>query len=229
MKAKPEGFGYARCERTGPLLHVRRVDPGGDLFGWGPALCGAAVDAILMVDGAPAPLDRSRLGSTCRTCACEVTRILTRVDVRPKRPRVPSKWEERFWKQCTERAPELPLPDRGFAFFKPARGWKFDFAWPDLRVAVEVEGNTWKGVGRHTSGTGFEDDCVKYAMAAMRGWLVLRVTATLVRKGLAVEWAARALAIRQAAPFHRMTDVLPLDGLHPKPRELRPPRVRANA
>ena len=35
------------------------------------------------------------------------------------------------------------------------RRWRFDFAWPDQMVALEVEGGIWKGkFGGHTSGKG---------------------------------------------------------------------------
>ena len=58
----------------------------------------------------------------------------------------------------------LPEPVREFKFH-PTRRWRFDFAWPDHKVAAEVEGGTWTG-GRHTRGSGFEKDCHKYNAAA---------------------------------------------------------------
>jgi very-short-patch-repair endonuclease len=76
--------------------------------------------------------------------------------------------------------------------FDPARRWRFDFAWPDLSVAVEVEGATWSA-GRHSRGEGFEQDCVKYAEAAIRGWMVLRVTTDMVDDGRAIALVGRAL------------------------------------
>lgn len=63
--------------------------------------------------------------------------------------------------------------------FHDVRKWRFDFAWPDLRIAVECEGGTFKpgrsqGRGRHLRSTGFHEDCDKYNAAAAVGWLVLR-------------------------------------------------------
>jgi len=76
--------------------------------------------------------------------------------------------------------------------FDAARRWRFDFAWPDARVAVEVEGGTWSD-GRHNRGDGFERDCEKYAEAAIAGWQVLRVTTAMVDDGRAVTLLGRLL------------------------------------
>jgi very-short-patch-repair endonuclease len=59
--------------------------------------------------------------------------------------------------------------------FDPDRKWRFDFAWPAARVALEVEGGVWTG-GRHTRGKGFLADVEKYNRAAVLGWRVLRTT-----------------------------------------------------
>ena len=69
--------------------------------------------------------------------------------------------------------------------FHPKRRWRFDFAWPDKMVAVELEGGTWTG-GRHTRGKGFRNDCEKYNSAAFLGWTVIRLTTDMVRP---MEWA----------------------------------------
>jgi very-short-patch-repair endonuclease len=57
--------------------------------------------------------------------------------------------------------------------FHPTRKWRFDFAWPAQKVAVEVEGGVY-GRGRHVRPAGFIADCEKYNTAAHDGWLVLR-------------------------------------------------------
>lgn len=69
--------------------------------------------------------------------------------------------------------------------FHPVRRWKFDFAWPDRRIALEVEGGTWTG-GRHVRASGFEADAEKYNAAALAGWRVFRVTGGMVRDGRAL-------------------------------------------
>lgn len=85
-------------------------------------------------------------------------------------------------------------------FFHPKRKWRFDFAWPEQKVALEVEGSiygrpvvcptckrkvvrvtkggrpyTIREGGRHNSPKGFENDCDKYNSATLLGWKVFRV------------------------------------------------------
>jgi len=57
--------------------------------------------------------------------------------------------------------------------FHPTRRWRFDAAFPDRRVAVELDGGAWTG-GRHTRGKGFTGDCEKINAAQLLGWRVYR-------------------------------------------------------
>ena len=68
--------------------------------------------------------------------------------------------------------------------FHDTRKWRFDFAWPDVNTAVEVEGGTWSG-GRHTRGAGFANDCEKYNEATRLGWRVYRFTSDMIDDGRA--------------------------------------------
>ena len=76
--------------------------------------------------------------------------------------------------------------------FHPVRRWRFDFAYPEIKLAVEVEGATW-AQGRHTRGSGFEADCEKYNTAALMGWRVLRFPSTWVDDGHALDWVEQAI------------------------------------
>lgn len=71
------------------------------------------------------------------------------------------------------------------------RDWRFDFAWPELRIALEIEGAP--GRGRHTNVAGFTEDCHKYNAAALLGWTVYRVTGRMVHDGTAIRLLGRAL------------------------------------
>lgn len=72
--------------------------------------------------------------------------------------------------------------------FHPSRRWRFDIAFPDHLLAIEIEGGIWTG-GRHTRGKGFEKDCEKYNTAALLGWTVLRFTGGMIKSGMAIQSA----------------------------------------
>ena len=74
--------------------------------------------------------------------------------------------------------------------FHPTRRWRFDYAWPELMIAVEVHGGTYTN-GRHTRGGGFTVDREKMNEAAIYGWTVLEVTAAHVRSGQMRQWLDR--------------------------------------
>ena len=94
------------------------------------------------------------------------------------------------------RADGLPEPVREHRFCR--RRWRFDFAWPDHRVAVEVEGGY--GISRHRTMKGYTADCEKYAEAALLGWTVLRFTPPQIKSGYAIDTIKRALAARTYTP-----------------------------
>lgn len=74
----------------------------------------------------------------------------------------------------------------------PTRRWRFDVAWPAVKLAVEVDGGGWIN-GRHSRGSGVEADCEKVSTAVCDGWRVLRVTPRQVRSGQAAQWVLEAL------------------------------------
>jgi hypothetical protein len=104
------------------------------------------------------------------------------------------------------RALRLPEPEREFRFAPPRR-WPFDFAWPSYMVALETEGATWAN-GRHNRGAGYESDCLKYSEAAIRGWRVIRVTAKMIKSGVAIELLQRALANAHRVQTSEVQDLL---------------------
>lgn len=67
---------------------------------------------------------------------------------------------------------KIPLPQVEYKFH-PIRKWRIDYAWPDVKVALEIEGGIWKG-GRHVRPKGYLKDMEKYNSMIMHGWLLLR-------------------------------------------------------
>lgn len=95
-----------------------------------------------------------------------------------------SSWETYLELQIEEAG--LPKPEREYKFLK-SRKFRFDFAWPVLLFAVEVDGNVYH-TSRHTTGAGYSRDCEKFALATIEGYRVIRVTTGQVNKGQAIEW-----------------------------------------
>lgn len=90
-------------------------------------------------------------------------------------------------KKVRQRANKRPLTDAFTAIclselrmevvkefqFHPTRRWRFDYAIPSHKIALEVEGGVFSK-GRHTRGAGFIGDIEKYNEAARLGWRVVR-------------------------------------------------------
>ena len=98
--------------------------------------------------------------------------------------------------QC--RLHDLPWPVPEYRFH-PTRKWRLDLAWPDLQIAVEVQGGIWTG-GRHTRGQGAARDYDKLSTAAVMGWCVILVTPSQIKSGIWVQYfndAWRQLAARR--------------------------------
>lgn len=82
--------------------------------------------------------------------------------------------------------------------FHETRQWKIDFAWPDYRLALEVEGAIWQknkdGTvgGRHNLPPGFVGDMEKYNALACCGWRLIRVEPKKLIKAKTLDliWAA---------------------------------------
>ena len=71
------------------------------------------------------------------------------------------------------RAAGLPAPVAEYVGI-PGRRFRFDWAWPDQRIALEVNGGVWTR-GRHVRGTGYLRDLEKLNLAQLAGWRVFQV------------------------------------------------------
>lgn len=90
----------------------------------------------------------------------------------------------------------VPTPEREFIFSE--RKYRFDFAWPNIMLAIEIEGGIWSH-GRHLQPQGYQNDCEKYNLAAIHGWTILRFTADMLDDGTALNHLETILKARGAA------------------------------
>ena len=79
--------------------------------------------------------------------------------------------------------------------FHPTRRFRFDFALPRLRLAIEVDGGIFTG-GRHSRGLGQEADMVKGHEATLLGWSVLHFSVRQVKSGYASQIVMRVMQQR---------------------------------
>ena len=73
----------------------------------------------------------------------------------------------------------LPSPQKEY---RPGTAKKFrlDYAWTDVKIAVELNGATWsqKRMG-HSSGKGIQRDYVKLNYCQILGWLVIQFDSSM--------------------------------------------------
>ncbi|MDI9256348.1 hypothetical protein [Flavobacterium sedimenticola] len=60
--------------------------------------------------------------------------------------------------------------------FDEVKGYRFDWAIPSVKLAIEYEGLFSEKSG-HTTIKGYVKDCKKYNLATINGWKILRYTA----------------------------------------------------
>jgi hypothetical protein len=71
----------------------------------------------------------------------------------------------------------LPSPQKEY---RPgvAKKFRFDYAWPEWKIAIEVNGATWTK-GRHSSGEGIQRDYTKLNYCQILGWLVIQFSTSM--------------------------------------------------
>lgn len=85
----------------------------------------------------------------------------------------------------------LPEPKRQLQYMF-AREFKADFAWPQWKFAVEVQGNAHRIKGR------FKSDMKRRALLLLDGWTILEVGGDEIRSGIAVKWTEAMIKQMQA-------------------------------
>jgi very-short-patch-repair endonuclease len=74
--------------------------------------------------------------------------------------------------------------------FDPVRKWRFDFAFPDKKIAVEIDGGTWmKNGGRHARSADYE----KRNAATFAGWKVYYYTPDMIKSGRALQQVIKSI------------------------------------
>lgn len=85
----------------------------------------------------------------------------------------------------------LPAPEREYRF-APPRMYRFDLAWPQLRLAAEVMGGLHTG-GAHVRPRGYNRDCEKHNLGVLKGWAILLFTRQMIETGDAIRTLEQAL------------------------------------
>lgn len=81
-----------------------------------------------------------------------------------------------YW--CNERSLQLQCSANGNELrFDDIRKWRFDYAIPSLKIAIEYEGGIFMPKSGHNTARHYTKDTEKYNRAAVLGWKVIRVTA----------------------------------------------------
>jgi hypothetical protein len=94
-------------------------------------------------------------------------------------------WQARFPHLALERefsdieAWEKDFQER-YAKSKRSKRYRLDFAHPDSRTGVEIQGGVYSR-GRHVTGSGYERDCRKYNLAYTSGWTIFLLTAQMAK------------------------------------------------
>lgn len=87
-----------------------------------------------------------------------------------------------------------PQPEWPFAATE-GRRFRMDYAWPDVKVAIECEGGVWSR-GSHGRGTGIMRDMEKGNLAAVMGWTVIRRTPKQLASVETVDLLHRAFLLK---------------------------------
>lgn len=109
------------------------------------------------------------------------------------------------WRQLAPTA--APEPVAEYEFLED-RKFRLDFAWPEHKVGLELQGGTWTK-GAHVRGKGYREDCEKLNLAQLDGWIVLWVTTDMLSDDPmeVVEMILRAIEIKRANKLliHQLT------------------------
>lgn len=85
----------------------------------------------------------------------------------------------------------LPAPKTEYRAI-PERRFRWDMAFRESLILVEIQGGTW-AKGGHSTGLGITRDAEKANLATLNGWRLLFFTTEMVRDGRALKTIQQAL------------------------------------
>lgn len=101
----------------------------------------------------------------------------------------PSKLEALMLEKIREDG--LPEPVCEYKAIK-GRQYPWDFAWPESRLLVEIQGGIYQR-GAHSRGAGIERDMEKLNLATLAGYRCLQFSRRMIEDGTAVAKIRQAL------------------------------------
>jgi Uncharacterized protein conserved in bacteria len=81
-----------------------------------------------------------------------------------------SRLEEKFFTKWKELYPKIDF-EREYKLLEN-RNFRADFAHPDSKTAIEIQGGIWIS-GRHNRGSGYTKDCKRTLALIAQGWTVI--------------------------------------------------------
>ena len=86
----------------------------------------------------------------------------------------------------------MPTWEREYKF-SPRRRWRLDFAWPERKVGVEIDGLVWGRPGGHQTVKGIIAASEKHEALMVAGWQILRVPGPWVAEGQRMIWRTKTM------------------------------------
>lgn len=80
--------------------------------------------------------------------------------------------------------------------FHPVRKWRFDFAIPDLKIAIEIDGGLFI-YGRHNHAISMIKDYEKFNAAAESGWVILKFIPSQLKENATLDIIQRTVDFRR--------------------------------
>lgn len=111
-------------------------------------------------------------------------------------PNTPSYLEDRFFARWKRTYPKLSLQSE--YKFHPIRRFRLDFADPETKVGVEINGGIWMAKSGHNSGRGLQADYQKACEAMGLGWAIFPLSADMIEDNHWIDLIAQTILDRQS-------------------------------